>query len=524
MPSDNLLEKWNEVCERVASYDDVDNSQFNALNDRLQIQAMSDGFLLLTTENGFLKKWAERDFLEPIKRALNEIYQIPFSVMIEIDESQTETPQAQPTQIQQTVQTQQVQPQQYISNANLTQNHNGSTGNLSEIEDKPFTPSASPVGGINESQVTPSSEIVNSPQRSFDETNNDQTVNSSTFANFVIGESNKLAYSMAVQVSELPGRTALNPLFIYGRSGLGKTHLMRAIQNYINETQPELHTIYVDSEELISGYTNAVAEHDREKSSYKNFKTYYENADVLLIDDIQFLQGKSQTLNIVFQILNKLINQGKQIILSADRAPKNIDIEERYSSRFIQGGTVDIQPPEIETKLAIVKSYIKEYQAMEGNNRLDISEEIQMYIAENSGSNIRELKGAVTILIYHINLSENHNIGITEVKSLLENHFSGSLSKNLGVEDIQKEVENYYRIKHSDMIGTSRSHQFVYPRQIAMYLCRQLLDIPFNDIAKKFKKDHSTVIHSVGKIENILLENRDVQEEVEILKKIIKDL
>ena len=173
MPSDNLLEKWNEVCERVASYDDVDNSQFNALNDRLQIQAMSDGFLLLTTENGFLKKWAERDFLEPIKRALNEIYQIPFSVMIEIDESQTETPQAQPTQVQQTVQTQQVQPQQYISNANLTQNHNGSTGNLSEIEDKPFTPSASPVGGINESQVTPSSEIVNSPQRSFDETNHE---------------------------------------------------------------------------------------------------------------------------------------------------------------------------------------------------------------------------------------------------------------------------------------------------------------------------------------------------------------
>lgn len=530
MPSDNLLEKWNEVCERVASYDDVDNSQFNALNDRLQIQAMSEGFLLLTTENGFLKKWAERDFLEPIKRALNEIYQIPFSVMIEIDESQAERTQASPARSNQQPQPaqpiHQPQEQQPISNMNLAQDRNRSDMNPTGIEDGSSITSVSSPKGSTENDHVIDNEIsgTSQPQHSYEDNSAEQSVNSSTFANFVIGESNKLAYSMAVQVSELPGRTALNPLFIYGRSGLGKTHLMRAIQNYINETQPELRTIYVDSEELISGYTNAVAEHDREKSSYKNFKTYYENADVLLIDDIQFLQGKSQTLNIVFQILNKLTNQGKQIVLSADRAPKNIDIEERYSSRFIQGGTVDIQPPEIETKLAIVKSYIKEYQAMEGNDRLNISEEIQMYIAENSGSNIRELKGAVTILIYHINLSENHDIGITEVKSLLENHFSGSLSKNLSVEDIQKEVENYYRIKHSDMIGTSRSHQFVYPRQIAMYLCRQLLDIPFNDIAKKFKKDHSTVIHSVGKIENILLENRDVQEEIEILKKIIKDL
>lgn len=515
MPGDNLREKWNEVCERVASYNEVDTSQFNALNDRLEIQAMSDGFLLLTTENGFLKKWAERDFLDPIKKALNEIYQIPFTVMIEIDEVSS-SPDASSLGNRPNFNRNQT-----ALDNNLNQNMNRSAVNLADSQPK-VDINSTQTQNISNTEIEKNQ--IDSSDNGLNNSSNDQIVNTSTFANFVIGESNKLAYSMAVQVSELPGRTALNPLFIYGRSGLGKTHLMRAIQNYINETQPNLRTIYVDSEEMISGYTNAVAEHDREKSSYKNFKTFYENADVLLIDDIQFLQGKSQTLNIVFQILNKLINQGKQIVLSADRSPKNIDIEERYSSRFIQGGTVDIQPPEIETKLAIVKSYINEYRAMEGNNELNISEDIQMYIAENSGSNIRELKGAVTILIYHINLSENHNVSISEVKSLLENHFSGSLSKNLGVEDIQKEVEDYYRIKHADMMGTSRSHQFVYPRQIAMYLCRQLLDIPYNDIAKKFKKDHSTVIHSVTKIENTLLENRDVQEEIETLKKIIKDL
>lgn len=509
MAPDSLNEKWIEVCGRVASYDDVDNSQFNALIDRLQIQAMSDGFLMLTTENSFLKKWAERDFLDPIKKALNEIYQVPFSVVIEIDEASGVESGGKPLSQRETSE----QPSEQTA----------------VVQADASSPSAPIISTTTEVEVTkkvesPSVTETNPSVSPSQESGADQAINSFTFSNFVIGESNKLAYSMAVQVSELPGRTALNPLFIYGRSGLGKTHLMRAIQNYINETQPELKTIYVDSEELISGYTNAVAEHDKEKSSYKNFKTFYEGADVLLIDDIQFLQGKSQTLNIVFQILNKLTNQGKQIVLSADRAPKNIDIEERYSSRFMQGGTVDIQPPEIETKLAIVKSYINEYKAMEGNEDLEISEEIQMYIAENSGSNIRELKGAVTILIYHINFSEDHMIDLNDVKSLLENHFSGSLSKNLGVEDIQKEVENYYRIKHSDMMGTSRAQEIVYPRQVAMYLCRQLLDIPYNDIAKKFKKDHSTVIHSVGKIEKALLENRDVQEEIEVLKKIIKDL
>jgi chromosomal replication initiator protein DnaA len=333
-----------------------------------------------------------------------------------------------------------------------------------------------------------------------------------------------MAYSMAVQVAEMPGSTALNPLFIYGKSGLGKTHLMRAIQNYVRETRPDLRTIYVDSEELISGYTDAVAEHDREKSSYKNFKTYYEAADVLLVDDIQFLQGKKQTLDIVFQIFNKLINQGKQIVLSADRAPKNIDIDERYSSRFVQGGTIDIQPPEVETKLAIVKSYINEYRATPGNEDLLIPEEVQFYIAENSGSNIRELKGALTIVIYHINFLNKDTVSIGDVSQLLENHFSNDIRKNLTVEDIQKEVEQFYKVKHADIVGPSRDRNVTYPRQIAIYLCRQLLDLPFNDIGKKFNRNHTTIMHSVSKVEDQLLSNRNVQEEIEALKQIIKEL
>ncbi len=508
---DDLHIRWNEICERVSSYPDVNKSQFNALISRIQPQAMSDGFLLLTTQNSFMKTWADKNFSGVILRALEDLYQIPFTVSIEIDEAQdlmvkpVEAGSSQTATLSKQIRNDVVET-------------NGSNLDDPRFQVPSFISSAEP-------QIPPAQTMDDSGEA--DESSllrPDNALSSFTFENFVIGESNRMAYSMAVQVAEFPGNTPLNPLFIYGRSGLGKTHLMRAIQNYINRTRPDISTIYVDSEELISEYTDAVAQHDKEKTSYKTFKTHYEMADVLLVDDIQYLQGKPQTLDIVFQIFNKLINQGKQIVLSADRSPRNIDIEERYRSRFMQGGTVDIQPPEVETKLAIVKSYINEYKAGQGNEALRIPEDVQMYIAENSGSNIRELKGAVTIIIYHMNLAGQQTIAINEVSELLEDHFMGMMSKNLTVEDIQKQVESFYKISHSDLVGTSRSREVVYPRQVAMYLCRQLLDIPYDVIGKGFKKDHSTVMHSVGKIENMLLENRNVQEEMEILKKLIKEL
>ncbi len=519
--SSSLTSKWDEVCSRVSSYDDVDSSQFNALMERVQPQAMSDGFLLITADNSFLKTWIERNFLDSIKKALLDIYNLPFTVVVEIDDSgESANRQASGSSA----------PSEAPAVAR------------SETLPQPVTPSPAPVPtmGVDEAAepdraismadmpATAGISEAAAPQPALAPrqapVNQTGAASTLTFENFVIGESNRMAYSMAVQVAEVPGKSALNPLFIYGKSGLGKTHLMRAIQNYINETRPELVTIYADSEELISGYTDAAAESNREKLSYKNFKTYYENADILLIDDIQFLQGKVGTLDIVFQIFNKLINQGKQIVLSADRAPKNIDIEERYTSRFVQGGTIDIQPPEVETKLAIVKSFINEYRMTQGDLDFNIPENIQMYIAENSGSNIRELKGAVTILVYHLNYSGQDTITVGEVASLLENHFSKGMSRNITIDNIQEVVQDYYKVKHSDLVGKSRSREVVFPRHVAIYLCRQLLDQPFNDIGKKFNRDHTTAMHSVSKVEEMLLKSRDVQEEIETLKKIINDL
>ena len=486
--SNSLNDKWIEVCERVVSFDDVNEPEFKAFMDRVQPQAMSNGFLLATVENDFLKKRIEQNFLPAINRALEEIYGVPFIVSLEVDSSTTAP----------------VQPVAQPSTPAVAQ---------------PST-NTDLIGGPKEAEETVAVQQTTVVERP---SHNNAAFRSLTFQNFVIGESNRMAYSMALQVAESPGQSALNPLFIYGKSGLGKTHLMRAIQNYVNETQPELITVYADAEEIVSKYTEASLTKDIDKSSYNNFKAQYENADVLLIDDIQFLQGKTGTLNIVFQILNKLMNQGKQIVLSADRAPKNIDIEERYNSRFMQGGTIDIQPPEIETKLAIVKSFINEYRLSQDDMGFNIPEDVQMYVAENSGSNIRELKGAINKLIF-VGESDGHEITVPEAAAMLENHFSHGMSRNVTIDDIQKEVVSYYKIKISDITGSSRAKEVMYPRQIAMYLCRVLLDRPYDEIGKKFGRDHTTVMHSVKKIEKLMLSDRNVQEEVEILRKAINNL
>lgn len=518
MNSEKLEQVWQEVCDQIKSYNNIDPTQVNAFFSRLHPQAMSEGFLMLTADNDFIKTWIERHYAEFINQALADLYQVPFTVVIEVDLAPavpapaTAQRSGGPSETAPTIAGEAAsaktpapaEPAAPMTAPNLA----GTDADASSTADGPAAAnpeSANPsVAGMENGADGPTSTL--------------------TFENFVIGDSNRMAYSMAVAVAEMPGKAHLNPLFIYGKSGLGKTHLMRAIQNYVNETMPHLSVVYVDSAELLSDYMEASAAHDKEKSSYKNFKTRYEEADVLLIDDVQYLQGKKQTLDIVFQIFNKLTSQGRQVVLSADRAPKNIDIDERYKSRFNSGGTFDIQPPEIETKLGIVKSFVEEYRESEGSRDFDIPADIQMYIAESSSSNIRELKSAVTKVIYQMTFFNQPNLSLDDVRSLLENHFSGGPSKRLTIADIQKEVETFYRVSHAELVGKKRAREIIHARQIAIYLCRQMLDLPFNDIGKKFNRDHSTVMYSVTNIEEKMKENRELREELETLRQIIREI
>ena len=494
MNSEELNSAWSMVCERVLEYDAIDESQMNAFFSRLQPQAMSDGFIMLTADNDFIKTWIERHYSNYIKQALNEIYGRNYTVAIEVDINQ-ETSSPQPIL--------KTEKQEKPVQVEVTSDQPAKKSAEPQSETKNEEPKHDET--FEESQLSPTSTL--------------------TFENFVIGESNRMAYSMAVSVAEEPGRSMLNPLFIYGKSGLGKTHLMRAIQNYVNETRPDLKTVYVDSADFLSGYVEATVAHDKEKSSFKKFKNRYQEADVLLIDDIQFLQGKDQTLDIIFQIFNTLVDEGRQVVLSADRAPKNITMDERYQSRFNSGGTFDIQPPEIETKLGIIKSFVNEYRASSGQEDFKIPEEIERYIADISSSNIRELKSAVTKVIYAMNAFDKQDITTEEVSRLLENHFSGGVTKKLTIADIQKEVERYYDVSHSDLIGQKRSRKIVYARQIAIYLTRNLLDLPYNYIAKNFGgRDHTTIMYSVTNVEEKMKENRELREELENIKNRIKEM
>ncbi|MEF9875664.1 MAG: chromosomal replication initiator protein DnaA [Gordonibacter sp.] len=533
MDSEKLEQVWCALCDQVKSYNNIDPSQINAFFSRLQPQAMSEDFLMLTADNDFIKTWIERHYVDFIKQALMDIYRVAFTVVIEVDIAAENS--ATPSGVTTNQGTTAVQASTMARERDISQNDQKNTALFqtpgdTRNKDLIFQPQRETAEG-NEID-TRNEDFPLRQENPFERfTEEAGTINGSdgptstlTFENFVIGDSNRMAYSMAVAVAEMPGKAHLNPLFIYGKSGLGKTHLLRAIQNYVHETMPRLSTIYVDSAELLSDYMEASAAHDKEKSSYKNFKTRYEEADVLLIDDVQYLQGKKQTLDIVFQIFNKLTSQGRQVVLSADRAPKNIDIDERYKSRFNSGGTFDIQPPEIETKLGIVKSFVDEYRDNEGKYEFAIPDDIQMYIAESSSSNIRELKSAVTKVIYQMTFFNQPDLTLDDVRNLLENHFSGGPSKRLTIADIQKEVEAFYKVSHADLIGKKRTRNIIYARQIAIYLSRQLLDLPFNDIGKKFNRDHSTVMYSVTNVEEKMKESRELREELETLKQMIREI
>ena len=492
MESKQLQNAWLEVCDQVKSYPNVAPSQVTAFFSRLAPQAMSEDFLMLTADTEFIKTWIEQHYLDYIKQALLDLRGIEFTVAIEVDPTaqQAAEPKVEPDQARSAQPESKQPPARGAADQPAIQKQERTSAPAEEADRAGSLP-PSRLRAIEDLPVPAEDRYLSADDR----IELDASPTSSlTFENFVIGDSNRMAYSMAVAVAEAPGRAHLNPLFIYGKSGLGKTHLLRAIQNYIRETMPHLSTIYVDSAEFLSDYTEAAAGHDKEKSSYRNFKQRYEEADVLLIDDVQYLQGKKQTLDIVFQIFNNLTSRGHQIVLSADRAPKNIDIDERYKTRFNSGGTFDIQPPEIETKLSIIKSYLDEYRENEGDPAFTIPDEIQIYIAEISSSNIRELKSAVTKVIYQMTYFNRPNLTLDDVRTLLENHFSGGPSKRLSIADVQKEVEAFYKVSHSDLVG------------------------------KKFNRDHTTVMYSVTNVEKKMQESRELREELETLSQIIREL
>mgnify|MGYP000395654317 CR=1 FL=1 len=331
-----------------------------------------------------------------------------------------------------------------------------------------------------------------------------------TFDTFVVGANNNLAHAASLAVAESPGEI-YNPLFIYGGVGLGKTHLMHSIGHFILKNNPKAKVLYVTSEK----FTNELIDAIRNKNNITTteFREKYRNIDVLLIDDVQFIIGKESTQEEFFHTFNTLHGANKQIILSSDRPPKDMDIlEDRIRSRFEWGLLADIQSPDYETRIAI----LRKKQELDGYS---VSDDVIEYIASNIKSNIRELEGALNKIIAYANL-EKREINIDLAEQVLRDIISPNEKKVITPEFIIDTVADHFDITPSDIVGSKRSSKIVFPRQIAMYLCREMLDAPLTGIGKMMgDRDHTTVMHGIEKIEKEMSAKDSVRNTVDILKK-----
>mgnify|MGYP004465509357 FL=1 len=337
-----------------------------------------------------------------------------------------------------------------------------------------------------------------------------------TFENFIVGNSNKFAQAAALSVAENPGNM-YNPLFIYGNSGLGKTHLMHAIGNYIvNNSNRKV--LYVTSDQFIQDFIGINKKDDKGTNfNYVDFfKNKYRNIDVLIIDDIQFLGGATQTQQEFFHTFNTLYNDSKQIIISSDRSPDDLKLlEDRLRTRFCWGLTVNIFPPDFSLRTEILKKKI-----IAGNFEKEIPNEVIEYIASNIGTDVRQLEGSITRLIAYSTIMGGASITLDLAIEALKDFISKGMSEKNDVHRIQKIVSEYFQISVEDIRSKKRSSNISFPRQIAMYLCRTMTSESFPKIGTEFGgKDHSTVMHSVEKIEKEIKVNKDLANIIEKLKK-----
>ena len=337
-----------------------------------------------------------------------------------------------------------------------------------------------------------------------------------TFENFVLGPSNKEAYASALAVANNPGRNLYNPLFIYGDSGLGKTHLLFAIGNYVKQRYPEKKILYISS----SDFFNQVWQASKNKT-LDLLKNQFNSLDVLMVDDIQLLSNKKTSNDVFFDIYNGLFNNRKQIILTSDRLPSQIkDVEERLISRFQQGLSVNITAPEFETALEILKMKMKTHNIAES----DIEPEALEFLATNFSSDIRTLEGSLNrLLFYHINFNQGNkidlNITMEAFKDIMSNNPVAS-RKTVDTKDIIIATADYYGLTKQQITGKSRTKNVSTARHIAMYLCRKHLEVSFDKIGEEFGgKDHATVMSGCTKIEKMVMTDESYKRAVSDIEK-----
>lgn len=486
-------EIWNKTLVLLLEDTDEEDPKTVFLNLLTPVGVFGDQFVLLA-ESTPVESWVRKNYLTEIQDKLLQVMGTPVSVGLGVSTQKEAPQQTTPAPVETVQQPEPDWMNQFVDPASLS-GHSPSP-NMAAAEE------AERVGG----------EYALSP------TSGDEALFSKcTFDTFVVGKSNEFARGAALAVAELPG-TAYNPLFIYGNSGLGKTHLLVAIANYAMQNFPRMATRYVSANKFLNDYVEAT-----QRNQWGTFNSKYHQVDILLVDDVQYLEGKDETINQLFNIFNEMTNRNKQIVLSADRAPKDIDMDDRMRSRFISGLLADIKPPDYETRLAILKNYlsrVNQHTSFYGN----IPDEVLFYLADVATSNIREMEGSITRLVSNMTLLRKDSISVEEAQELLQDFFPTIKDKQIDIALIQSEVERFFNITHDDMISSKRSKGITNPRHIAIYLSRYMTEESLEAIGKKFGgRDHTTVMHSVNKIERDQKDNRQLFDQLEQLRLLINE-
>lgn len=429
---------------------------------------VTDTYLKVAVKNGFFKKFFESRYSEKVEATLEGVTGKHLSLIVEPIEN----------------------------------NENGESQTEIAPDLSSLTSTATPSTTIQEKPEFLASAAV--------DPNYSHLISKYVFENFIVGNSNRMAFAAASNVAENPGYS-YNPLFLYGGSGLGKTHLMHAIGNRIISKNPHMKVLYLSCENFTNEVINSILHKTTDA-----FRQKYRNIDCLIIDDIQFLKGKEQTQVEFFHTFNALHDANKQIIISSDRPPKEIEtLEDRLRTRFEWGLPVDIQPPDLETRMAIIRQ-----KAV--NSNIELPNDVITLLATNITTNVREIEGAYTKLVAYTSLM-HMPITIETAQKVLNDMKINTVTIVITFDKIVEAVAKYFKIKTEDLYNKKRSQSIVYPRQIAMYLCRDLADMSYPKIADAFKKkDHTTILHAYTKIFNSLSTDPKIKEDIEKLTELIK--
>jgi chromosomal replication initiator protein len=463
MPTSEIADVWNEVLAIVRQ--ELNTPSFKTwFEHTAPIELTDDGVFVVGVQNDFARAWLEERYSQRLSAALRQVIGTDMSVRIVVDRSipaiREETP-----------------------------------------------PQAAVPAGVNNEAAAASAAGEARPQGQRRSSDLDPKY---TFDSFVIGESNRFARNAARAVAEAPG-LKYNPLFIWGGPGLGKTHLLQAIGHYVTENFPHKHVIYVTSEQFTNDYVDSIR-----AKRIDGFRQKYRSVDVLLIDDIQFLETKEGIQEQFFNTFNELQRRGRAIVLASDRPPKDINMEERYQSRFSMGLLADVQPPDVEMRLAI----LREFAASE---RIRVHDDVLEFLANIATPNIREMEGAMIRIGAWRDLSKRPVVDLETAREVLKDFFPERHNRPVSLSSIQREVCRYYTITNADLVGGKRSQAIVYPRQVAMYLSRELTDLSLPKIGEGFGgRDHTTVMHATAKIQKLMSEQRQVYNEIQQLTNAIK--